>query len=107
MAMGRSRRGDVLSSDTLILADESLITLLNLRSVWQQRKPMHCFASDTDSSLITDDSGESTLNEAAAQAEAGERKGDRAGQPLASAYIRFKLLSLHVGQFRDRVAMAV
>jgi len=69
-----------------------------------QRKLMRCFACDTDSFLITDDSGESTLNEAAAQAEAGERKGDRAGQPLASAYIRFKLLSLHVGQFRDRVA---
>jgi hypothetical protein len=28
MPMGRSRRGDVLSSGTLILADESLITLL-------------------------------------------------------------------------------
>jgi hypothetical protein len=29
---------------------------------------------------------------------------DRAGQPVASANIRFKLLSLHVGLFKDRVA---
>jgi hypothetical protein len=31
------------------------------------------FAGDTDSFLITDDSGESTLNKVVAQAEAGER----------------------------------
>jgi signal transduction histidine kinase len=61
-------------------------------------------AGDTDSFLITDDAGESTLNTVAAQAEAGAQKRCCVDRPRASANIRFKLLSLHVGQFKDRVA---
>ena len=83
------------------------IKACDLGHVRHQGLLMASLTSDTDSFLITDDSGESTLNEVAAQAGLLSAGRETAQASAGSAYFRFKRLSLHVGQFRDRVAMAM